>query len=82
MKEEICMPNLGMTMLEGKVGEWYVKDGDYVEPGTDIAEVYSDSGKLQKTMQASVSGTVKLLVELDTLVNLGTPIAIIEDNNA
>lgn len=79
MKEEICMPNLGMTMLEGKVGEWYVKDGDVIKPGTDIAEVYSDSGKLQKTMQSSTGGRVRLLVELDALIELGTPIAVIEE---
>ena len=76
--QELYMPNLGMTMIEGKVGKWYAEDGSNVEEGQDIVEVYSESGKLNMTIVAPVSGVLRHQAEVDVMVAIGSVIGVIE----
>jgi pyruvate dehydrogenase E2 component (dihydrolipoamide acetyltransferase) len=76
--EEIYMPNLGMTMIEGKVLEWYAEDGAQVSEGQDIVEVASETGKLNMVIQAPVSGKLIHKIKVEEPVEIGGVIAVIE----
>lgn len=75
---EIKMPNLGMTMMEGVVKQWFKQDGDQVQEGEQIAEVTSETGKLNAFLEAKKSGTLHIKVELDVRVECGGLIGTIE----
>lgn len=75
---EIFMPNLGMTMLEGKVIEWKVENNSQVEAEQEVCEVASESGKLTMIMTAPGAGKLTYKVELDEQVKCGTLIAAID----
>ncbi|WP_085992135.1 dihydrolipoamide acetyltransferase family protein [Oceanobacillus senegalensis] len=56
MATEIVMPKLGLTMTEGTVEHWFVKEGDQVEQGDPIVEISSE--KLTSEVEAPQSGTI------------------------
>ncbi len=61
MAYEIIMPKMGMTMEEGAVGEWKVKEGDVVKKG-DVLFV-AETDKLTNDIEAERDGVIlKLLV--------------------
>jgi len=61
MAWNIIMPKLGMTMKEGRVVEWLVKEGDRVEKGQIILHIESD--KIQFEVESPDSGIMaKLLI--------------------
>ena len=61
---------------EGVLATWFVEDGDTVQEDQLLAEVQVD--KVSAEIPAPVSGVVRRLVEQDTVVRQGTPIARIE----
>lgn len=70
------MPKFGMSMVEGEVSKWLIKEGDWVNKGDDIVEITEN--KAIQTVQALVSGTVeKILVQEGETAVVGQPIAII-----
>lgn len=56
MATEIVMPKLGLTMKEGSVDKWLVKEGDYVNSGDPLVEISSE--KLTNEVESYVAGTV------------------------
>jgi pyruvate dehydrogenase E2 component (dihydrolipoamide acetyltransferase) len=60
MATEIVMPKLGLTMTEGTVEKWLVKEGDQVEPGDGIVEISSE--KLTNEVETFEAGTVLKIV--------------------
>lgn len=60
MSVEILMPQLGLTMEEGEISAWLVKEGDVIKEGDIIGEITTD--KLTNDLVAEVSGTVLKLV--------------------
>ncbi len=76
MPISIIMPKFGLSMEEGTIGEWYVKEGDEVKKGAPIANIISE--KLNNEATAPADGIVAqlLLGEGDTLP-CGAPIAIL-----
>lgn len=72
----INMPRLGLTMTEGIIAEWKIKEGDRINKGDIIAKIESDKSVVP--YESPESGTVlKLLAEeLDT-VSIYEPIAVI-----
>ena len=42
MATELLMPKLGLTMTEGTIDEWKVKEGDEVHKGDIIYSVATD----------------------------------------
>lgn len=56
MAEKVLMPKLGMTMTEGTIEEWKVKEGDAVEQGQAIVSVATD--KLTNDVEAPCAGVV------------------------
>ena len=75
---EIKMPNLGMTMLEGVVTEWKKEDGAIVTNGEEIAEVTSETGKLNMVVEAKESGVLHIKLPIDVRIECGGVIATIE----
>lgn len=62
MAWKIIMPKLGMTMKEGRVVDWLVKEGEKVEKGQIILHIESD--KIQFEVEAPESGIVAKIVKL------------------
>lgn len=78
--EIIRMPKLGMSMTEGKVNEWYYKEGDTIESGEELAEVSTE--KISHGISSSEDGTLqKILVAVEETVAIETPLAIIATGN-
>lgn len=76
MPEEIIMPKLSDTMLEGTVLKWFKQEGDYVRQGETLFEVETDKAVLE--VEASVSGELtQILVQAGEKVPVGTVIAIV-----
>jgi pyruvate/2-oxoglutarate dehydrogenase complex dihydrolipoamide acyltransferase (E2) component len=75
---EVTLPKWGMTMQEGTIEAWLKNVGDRVEEGDVVAEVTTE--KVNAEVEAPVAGVVtELLVEVGATVEVGTPIALIED---
>lgn len=71
------MPILGADMTEGKLVSWRKHPGDRVERGEIIAEVETDKANVE--VECYVPGVIeRLLIEEDTTVSVGTPIALIK----
>ena len=74
---QFLMPILGADMTEGKLVSWRKKPGDRVERGEIIAEVETDKADVE--VECYTPGLIeKLLIEEDTTVSVGTPIAVIK----
>jgi len=70
------MPSLGADMEAGKLVEWLVKPGDWVKRGDVVAIVDTQKGAIE--IEIYQSGQIEqILVELDSKVPVGTPLALI-----
>ncbi len=73
MPVELRMPSLGMTMDEGKIVAWRVREGDRVTRGQIVVEVESEKAAYE--VEAPVDGTIgSILVAVDAVVPVGTPL--------
>lgn len=71
---EFRMPSLGPDMEAGTLVEWLVKVGDRVKRGDVVAVVDTQKGAIE--VEIYLSGQIEqLLVDLDTKVPVGTPLA-------
>ena len=71
---EFRMPSLGADMEAGTLVEWLVKPGDQVKRGNVVAVVETQKGAIE--VEIYQSGQIEqLLVDLDTKVPVGTPLA-------
>ena len=78
MAEIVRMPKLGFDMQEGLLVRWVKQEGDSVQKGDILAEIETDKATVE--VEAHGSGKLyKHLVEADTSVPIGDPIAIVAD---
>ena len=78
MTHEVRMPVLSQSMIQGRVVEWLLKEGDKVNKGDLLVVVESD--KATHELEAQQSGILrKILVEAGTEVDVDTPLAIVAD---
>jgi pyruvate dehydrogenase E2 component (dihydrolipoamide acetyltransferase) len=76
MPEDIIMPKLSDTMLEGTLLKWFKHEGDYIQQGETLFEVETDKAVLE--VASSVSGMLtQILVQAGEKVPVGTAIAIV-----
>jgi len=62
MVTKVVMPRLSLTMKEGTVGTWYKNEGNNVEKGEPLVEVFSE--KATYDLEAPASGILrKILVQ-------------------
>ncbi len=74
---DVIMPQLGETVTEGTVANWYKKVGDSVKVDEPLFEVETD--KVTTEIPSLAAGVVKaILVETGTTVPVGTVLAVIE----
>ena len=79
MPTPVKMPRLGESVAEGTVGSWLKNEGDWVEKDESLAEIITD--KINAELPSPVAGRlVKILVQTDQTVPVGTDIATIEEN--
>lgn len=76
--QEIKMPQMGQSVEEASIVQWFKKVGDRVERGEPIASIQTDKAEIE--YESPESGTLrKILVETDVLVPVLTAIALIGD---
>ena len=74
---EVIMPQLGETVTEGTVANWYKKVGDTVKADEPLFDVETD--KVTTEVPSIANGVVKaILVEAGQTVPVGTVLAVIE----
>jgi len=74
---DVIMPQLGETVTEGTVANWYKKVGDVVRADEPLFVVVNDTATTE--IPAIASGVLKaILVEPGTTVPVGTVLAVIE----
>lgn len=73
MPVEVRMPSLGMTMEEGRVVAWLVREGQRVSQGQILLEIESE--KVAYEVESPADGVVeRILVAADATVPVGTPL--------
>ncbi len=78
MVREILMPKLGLTMVEGTVTQWFVKEGDHINVGDKLLEVETD--KLTNEITADEEGILRsILVKEGETVEVQALMGIIAD---
>jgi len=78
MPHEVRMPVLSQSMIQGRVVEWLINEGDSVDKGAVLVIVESD--KATHELEAPQGGILhKILVEAGTEVDVDTLLAIIAD---
>ncbi|RZS99884.1 dihydrolipoamide acetyltransferase family protein [Aquimarina brevivitae] len=78
-KIELKMPKMGESISEATVLNWLKNEGDTVEQDETVLEVATD--KVDSEVPSPCDGVIaKILVEPNTVVNIGDVIAIIEAN--
>ncbi len=76
MANTVEMPKLGFDMAEGKLVKWIKGENEKIEKGEVLAEIETDKATVE--VESPFSGIVaKHLVEENTVLPVGTPIAVI-----
>jgi len=75
---DVKVPSPGESINEVQLASWLVKDGEYVEKDTEIAEIDSDKATL--TINAAEEGILKILVEAGETIKVGAIVAQIDSS--
>lgn len=76
----IVMPKWGLSMSEGKLASWLMKDGDQVKVGDQILEVETD--KIAGAVEASEAGVLRRRIGVeDTIYPIKTLIGVLADES-
>ena len=77
MRQELVMPQLGLTMTEGALVEWMLVPGDAFKAGAPVFTVETD--KVTNEIVAEDDGVLlDILVPVGQTVPVGTPLAYVE----
>lgn len=74
---EIKVPAVGESITEVTIGQWFKKEGDYVEMDEVIAELESDKATFE--LPAEAAGVLTIKVEEGETVEVGTVVCVIEE---
>jgi pyruvate dehydrogenase E2 component (dihydrolipoamide acetyltransferase) len=72
---QVVMPRLGLTMVDGKIVEWYKQDGDWVDKGEPLFSIENEKATLD--IEAPASGKLEIQVEPDIVVPILSPVGLI-----
>ncbi len=76
MSTKVVMPQMGESVVEGKVAKWLVREGDRVETDQPIAEISTD--KVDVEIPSPGAGTLtKIYVPEGETVSIGAELAVI-----
>ena len=74
MRTRINMPRLGESLVEGTVGRWLKREGDFVAEYEPLLEVITD--KVDSEIPSPAEGVLlRILVDEGETVAVGTPLA-------
>ncbi len=73
MAVDIVMPKLAMAMKQGKIAEWKAQEGQWVEKGRIVMVIETE--KVTYEVEASASGYLHIITELDTAVPVNETVA-------
>lgn len=73
---QVVMPRLGLTMTEARITEWLKPEGAWVEKGTPLFVLEHEKATLE--IEAPASGRLHILVPVEQVVPILTPIATLE----
>jgi len=76
MTTPISIPKLGVSMTEGTLVEWMVRDGDAVSAGQVLYRIETD--KVENDVEAPVSGVVHIVGVEGETYDVGTQIGSID----
>src|SRR5580765_3468507 len=74
---EMKVPSPGESITEVQISSWLKKDGDFVEKDEELCEIDSDKATL--TLNAEVSGTLKINVKEGETVTVGSVVCTIDE---
>jgi pyruvate/2-oxoglutarate dehydrogenase complex dihydrolipoamide acyltransferase (E2) component len=81
MAQDVLVPQMGESVLEGTILEWKVKVGDKVELNQPLVELMTD--KVNVEIPAEATGVLTAqFAKVGDVVPVGTRIAVIEDGKA
>ena len=73
---DVLMPQLGETVAEGKITEWFKSVGDAVTPGDGLFEIETDKTSME--VPAIVGGTLtKICFQVGEVAKVGAVVAVI-----
>jgi pyruvate dehydrogenase E2 component (dihydrolipoamide acetyltransferase) len=70
---KVVMPQIGMTMQEGTIVKWLVEDGASIQKGEEVLEITTE--KLSNTIEATATGTLKIIAQEGEIIPCGEVIA-------
>src|SRR5271157_4742523 len=76
MKENVKIPSVGESIVEGVLVTWYKKSGEYVKTGEDLYEFETE--KASVTVPSPFDGVLEIIVQEGTKVKIDQVIAIID----
>ena len=75
---DVLMPQLGETVAEGKITQWYKTPGDAVQPGDNLFEIETDKTSME--VPATAAGVLaEIRARVGEVVPVGAIVAIISD---
>lgn len=74
---DIIVPQVGESIVEAEIGEWFKKDGDYVEKDELIMELETE--KVNVELNAEASGILKITAQQGETVKIGAVIGTIDE---
>lgn len=77
MRTEIVMPKAGLTMIEGTISQWLVKEGELVQKNQAIMEYENEKNTIEYEIVRG--GYLHILAAAGDTVPVGKPIALVTD---
>src|SRR5437763_10066855 len=75
---DVLMPQLGETVAEGKITQWFKSAGDSVKPGDNLFEIETDKASME--VPSTTSGVLaEIRVPAGTVAAVGAVVAVIAD---
>src|SRR5258707_15806893 len=78
---DVLMPQLGETVAEGKITQWFKSAGDAIKPGDNLSEIETD--KVSMEVPSSTAGVLaEIRVPAGEVVPVGAVVVLIADGKA
>lgn len=75
---DIIVPQVGESIVEAEIGEWFKKDGEYVEKDDLLLELETE--KVNVELNADASGRLTVLAEQGEIIKIGAVIGKIDES--